>query len=317
MEHGNHPDLHRLAPDGAGEQIRLGQVQGLIGELVLLPVESPLRVAIVVSADRMNPDAQNALLKTLEEPVGAACIVLCADDQAPILPTVVSRSARIRLGTVASEEIERLIVERGVADPVRARAAAVASGGLPGVALALAADPESAIVAGRITRQLVDLLGAGRRARLEAVATLLEDGAALEAILRGDAAADEGADGGAAADEDGAAPVKGTRAGKGRAAAGSRKPQPAERRRAALRVIAAWRTIARDLALARHGARRELRSLDLLEEIEAAAAGIDEGALLRFADRLDALSVAIEGYANPELVMDHLVLAWPRLARAA
>ena len=55
----------------------------------------------------------------------------------------------------------------------------------------------------------------------------------------------------------------------------------------------------------------------LLEELEAAASRIDPGALLAFLDRLDALGAAIEAYANPELVMDHLVLAWPRLSRAA
>ena len=96
VEHGNHPDLHRLTPEGAGDQIRIGQVQALVTELALLPMEGRVRVAIIEAAHRLNPDAQNALLKTLEEPVGEACIVLCADDPATILPTVASRSARFR-----------------------------------------------------------------------------------------------------------------------------------------------------------------------------------------------------------------------------
>ena len=76
VEHGNHPDLHRLEPEGAGAQIRIGDrhhpepgsVRGLAVELALLPVEGGARVAIVRDAQRMNDDAQSALLKTLEEP---------------------------------------------------------------------------------------------------------------------------------------------------------------------------------------------------------------------------------------------------------
>jgi hypothetical protein len=268
----------------------------------------------------MNPDAQNALLKTLEEPVGAATIVLCADDQAPILPTVVSRSARLRLGPAAIPAVEALLVERGVTDAPAARVAALAAGGLPGLAMTIAAHPESTLVADRLLRELLDLLGADRRTRLGSVASLLADGAALDAALRGDPAGDPDA----IADA-GQAPApahsstRGSRATKSAAPAPgvSRKPQPAERRRAALRAIDAWRTVGRDLAVAAGGGRAQIRRIDLLEELEAAAASIDPAELLVFLDRLDGLGAAIEAYANPELVMDHLVLAWPRRRRAA
>src|SRR3954471_19000745 len=100
VAHGNHPDLHRLAPEGAGQQIRIGQVQQLSSELALLPLEGRFRIAIVEKAHRLNDDAQNALLKTLEEPPAAVVIVLAADDAAKLLPTVVSRCTRVRLGPV-------------------------------------------------------------------------------------------------------------------------------------------------------------------------------------------------------------------------
>ena len=50
-------------PEGAGEQIRLGQVQQLGSELALTAMEGRFRVAIISSAQRLNPDAQNALLE--------------------------------------------------------------------------------------------------------------------------------------------------------------------------------------------------------------------------------------------------------------
>jgi hypothetical protein len=314
VAHGNHPDVHRIAPEGAGDQIRLAQVAGLVSELALLPMEGRRRVALVLGAHRMNPDAQNALLKTLEEPTGAATIVLCADDQAPILPTVVSRSARLRLGPVAIPEVERLLVERGVADASRARVAAIAAGGLPGLALTIAAHPESTLVADRLLRGILDLLGADRRTRLAAVSALIADGAALDAALRDDPDAVPGVEAG----EDGGAPGgEATTSRRAAPAASARKPQPAERRRAAVRVVEAWRAVGRDLAVAGHGGRAQVRRLDLLEDLERVAPHVDRQALLDFLDRLDGLGAAIEAYANPELVLDHLALAWPRLARAA
>ncbi len=323
VDHGNHPDVHRIAPDGAGEQIRLAQVTGLVSELALLPMEGRRRVAIVVAAHRMNPDAQNALLKTLEEPVGDATIILCADDQAPILPTVVSRVARLRLGPVPVPIVERLLVDRGVADAPRARVAAIAAGGLPGLAMTIAAHPESTLVADRLLRELLDLLGADRRTRLAAVPDLLTAGAALDAILRGDpdatTADDPEADPAPArparvrTSRTSRAPASQTAAGP----AGTRKPQPAERRRAALRVVDAWRSVGRDLAVAGRGGRGLVRRMDLIDDLDAVAARLDPAQLLAFLDRLDGLGAAIEAYANPELVMDHLVLAWPHAERAA
>jgi len=76
---GNHPDLHRLGPDGPGGQVVIGDagrpasrgVRNLVAELAYLPVEGGHRVAIVEHAERMNEDAQNALLKTLRAVTGS------------------------------------------------------------------------------------------------------------------------------------------------------------------------------------------------------------------------------------------------------
>ena len=304
VEHGNHPDLHRLTPDGAGEQIRLVQVQRLSADLSLLPMEGRWRVAIIEAAHRLNPDAQNALLKTLEEPVGFACIILAADDPAALLPTVVSRAARLRLGPVPVADIAALLVERGSLDASRATAVARASGGRPGLALSLAADPDAVLAADRLSRQLLDLTHADRRRRLALVSDLLADAALLDGAVRGKPPAE-----GAPRPASRRAPRLGTGAG-GRAA-------PAERRRAAIRVLLTWREVGRDLAVVCRGGAVEVRNLSLLDELRAAAAGIDEAALLDFLERLDGLAAAIEAYANPELALDALVLAWPRAARAA
>ena len=183
VDHGNHPDLHRLAPAGAGGQIRIDQARSLIVDLALLPLEGRFRVAIVAAAQRLNPDAQNALLKTLEEPPAGAVLVLCADDETLLLDTVRSRCARLRCGAVAAATIAELLVERGAADPSTAAGIARLADGRPGLAMALAASPDVLIHRARLSRSLLDLTGAGRRERLAASPALLTDAATVAEVI--------------------------------------------------------------------------------------------------------------------------------------
>ena len=292
VAHGNHPDLHRLAPEGAGQQIRVGQVQSLASELALLPLEGRYRIAIIESAQRLNIDAQNALLKTLEEPPPAVVIVLAADDSAALLPTVVSRCARLRLGPLPVEPIAQIIAAAGLADSARAATIARLAGGRPGVALALAAQPESTLVQARLAGALLDLLGADRRRRMAAQAELLEDAALLQRAVTGGS-------------EDMEPPRRAERS------SGGRRVSPAERRAAAAQLLQVWRDVARDLAVAARGGVRELRQHDLLDQFAAAGSAVDPAAAARFVDRLDAVSRALDAYANPELAIDTLLLEWP------
>jgi hypothetical protein len=296
-------------PEGAGQQIKVGQVQALAAELALLPLEGRYRVAIVEHANRLNPDAQNALLKTLEEPPARVCIILAADDASALLPTVVSRCARIRLGPVPAETIAEMLDEAGLADKATGNALARLAGGRPGVAMALARRPEAVIAHERVSRTLLDLLSADRRRRLQMQADLIADGAVLAAATTG--AADD-------VESDDDAPVLAPRRGRSSAAAGTsaRRPSPAERRGAVIAVVAVWKDVCRDVAVAARGGRRELTRIDLLDDLVRAGATVDADAAARFLVRLDAATRALDAYANPELTLDALLIGWPR-ARAA
>lgn len=297
VEHGNHPDLHVFAPEGVGQQIRVAQVHALAAELCLLPLEGRFRVAIIEGAHRLNLDAQHAILKTLEEPPAAVVLVLAADDSASLLPTVVSRCARLRLGPVAPEIVAGMLEEAGVADRSAGTMLARLAGGRPGVALELAARPEAVLAQGRLSRSLLDLLGRDRRERLAQATGLLEDGGILAS-----AAPDDFSD----SPEPRAA---------GRAT--ERRRSPAERRAAVARVISVWREVCRDLALAARGGRSELARHDLFDDLVAAGDHADPAAVTQFLTRLDAVGRAVESYANPELGLDVLLLEWPATARHA
>ena len=97
-----------------------------------MPAEGGARVAIVEGAERMNEDAQSALLKTLEEPPPGVTIVLCADQEDRLLPTVRSRCFRVRLGLVGARDIEAIVADHGLADPPTAARLGRLAGGRPG-----------------------------------------------------------------------------------------------------------------------------------------------------------------------------------------
>jgi DNA polymerase III delta' subunit len=323
---GNHPDLHRLGPAGPGGQIRIGRredpepgtVRRLTADLALLPMEGGARIAILEHADRLNEDAQTALLKTLEEPPGGVTIVLCADEEERLLDTVRSRCARVRLGVVGPRDIESLLGDRGVADPPTAARLARMAGGRPGLALAYAAAPEAVVARGEIARSLLDLLDAGRAARLEAIGPLVARAAEHARLLdpnggtRPARGPDAGSAGSVAESPDAAS---GDAASPDRDSAG--RAPAAERRRAADSLLGIWRDVSRDLAVTTLGHPERVRDPGLLDDLARASVGLDSATLARFLERLGRAGELVAANVAPELVVDGLVLAWPRRPRVA
>ena len=66
IQAGDHPDVLYLSPDGTS--IKIGQVRGLLEELAVKPYMGERRLVVILSADLMTEQAQNALLKTIEDP---------------------------------------------------------------------------------------------------------------------------------------------------------------------------------------------------------------------------------------------------------
>ncbi len=270
-----------------------------------MPVEGGARIAIVEAAHRMNEDAQAALLKTLEEPPSGVTIVLCADAEETLLPTIRSRCARLRLGPVGPRTIEAILDEQGVGDPALAARLARISNGRPGLALAWAADPDAVRGRDEITRILLDLTAARPSERLAAVRAATATAIGIAGVVdRGsDAAADP-----ATGPDPGSAPTDPDPA---MTAPAARIPA-ADRRRAADAVIAIWTDVARDLLLVRLGLAASLRDHRLLEESTTIVETLDESALVAFLDRLGRAGVLLAGNVSPELILDDLALAWPR-----
>ena len=336
VEHGNHPDLHRLGPVGSGGQVVIGGadasvrpgIRDLVDDLALLPVEGGARVAIVRDAHRANEMAQSALLKTLEEPPSGTYLLLCADDEELLLPTIRSRCARIRLGTVDVRDVEQLLVGRDLADaPTAARLARV-SAGRTGVAMAYARSPEALRLRDELARTFLDLLGDGPAVRLAGAKGLQQR--AMDLATRLAAPPDTTVAGGSlpkgARSKPAARPPvpsddpgQDDDAAEGGEAEATRtsKVSPQERRAAVGVLVEAWRDVARDIALVGRGAAASVRDPGLLEEYEAAARGLPSGAAAAFVARTVRAGELLGGNVTPELVLDWLLLGWPRRGWAA
>jgi DNA polymerase III subunit delta' len=94
---GAHPDVHWISPLEDKRNIAVDQIRELTRDLVLKPLRASARAAILTPADSMNVAAQNALLKTLEEPVGTTYLLLLAANPTKLLPTVRSRCQAVQV----------------------------------------------------------------------------------------------------------------------------------------------------------------------------------------------------------------------------
>lgn len=98
----HHPDIIRIAPPAGKRDIPVDIVRSIRAEAIVLPNEAEHKVFIIENADFMNPSAQNAFLKTLEEPPIHARFILSVENPSALLDTVRSRCAELRIRSESS-----------------------------------------------------------------------------------------------------------------------------------------------------------------------------------------------------------------------
>lgn len=149
--------LIRRGPNDKGNAlsnvIRVDEVRDLRRFLGLSAADGGRRVVIVDAMDEMNPNAANALLKSLEEPPPRVTFFLICHQPAQLLPTIRSRCRELRLAPLSADDMARALAQAGVQadDPA---ALAELSGGSVGEAIRIAAEDGLALYA-----RLVALLG--------------------------------------------------------------------------------------------------------------------------------------------------------------
>ena len=122
--------------------ISIEQVRDIERAIALAPYEGQMRVCIIDPADALTEDAQNAFLKTLEEPPPHAVFILVTAADDALLPTVRSRTSRVEFRLAPAAEIEAGLLAEGI-DPEQAEVLARVAGGRPGWALEMARDEDA------------------------------------------------------------------------------------------------------------------------------------------------------------------------------
>jgi DNA polymerase-3 subunit delta' len=135
---GIHPDVHLVAPEGA--TLKIDQIRTLAQAAALRPYEGRRKVFILDEAETMTEQAQNALLKTLEEPPGATLLVLIAPEASALLPPIASRCSQIRFSPLPASIIAARLREHGCEEG-EAHVLASLSGGSLGRAQELRTSP--------------------------------------------------------------------------------------------------------------------------------------------------------------------------------
>jgi DNA polymerase-3 subunit delta' len=107
-----HTDVITIEPGESGT-IKIEQVRDAIGHTAFRPFEGRRRVVIVDDADAMVAAAQNALLKTLEEPPPGSVFILISAMADSLLPTVRSRCSLLRFGPLTAADIVAVLMRRG------------------------------------------------------------------------------------------------------------------------------------------------------------------------------------------------------------
>lgn len=204
---GVHPDVPIVEPGDSGA-IKIEAIRDVVDRAAYRPFEGRRRVVIIDEADAALPAAQNAMLKTLEEPPSASTFILVTSRPDALLPTVRSRCPRLRFRPLGLDDVTEVLVRQGRA-PAEARAIAAIADGSVGQAFAAdgrelieARDIALRVLAGssassdprRRIEQAKDLLaktGAGGASDREQLATHLR---AMSSLLRDIALLAAGAD---------------------------------------------------------------------------------------------------------------------------
>ncbi len=109
---GIHPDVIRVSVPADKREITVGQARQLQRDAYIRPNEADRKVYVIEQADLMNPNAQNALLKLLEEGPDYAAFLLLAENPGALLPTVRSRCETLCLAPVTAAEAEAWLMGR-------------------------------------------------------------------------------------------------------------------------------------------------------------------------------------------------------------
>jgi DNA polymerase-3 subunit delta' len=123
-------DPYALSRPPQAKDVRISLVRSMLHRASMKPYQARRKVLVILHADTMNTQAQNALLKALEEPPADAYFLLTTENEGGLLPTIRSRCLRLRFAPLSGEEVAGALAEAGVTGSQAELAAAMSGGSL-------------------------------------------------------------------------------------------------------------------------------------------------------------------------------------------
>ncbi len=182
IQSGNHSDLIYSQTDSKTGALKIDAIRQVMRLVALKPYEARYRTAVFHDFNRALPRAQDALLKTLEEPPPQAVLIVIAESTRGIMPTITSRCQMISLRPVPVDIVRDALMERG-ADEERAMLLARLSGGRMGWALDALADEAMLEMRDETLNLLEKCLKTNRAGRFEIAGDLGKDKQSLRPLL--------------------------------------------------------------------------------------------------------------------------------------
>ena len=176
----NHPDILYVTHEKPN-LISVGEIRSqLVGDVQVRPYESPYKVYIVEDAEKMNTEAQNALLKTLEEPPEYAVILLLTVNAQSLLETIRSRCVKLELKPVKDELVEAYLMEHLQIPDYQARLCLAFAQGSIGKAMELASSESFA----QIRSTAVMLVSRAREMEISQLAGIVREMTQYKVTIR-------------------------------------------------------------------------------------------------------------------------------------
>ena len=198
---GIHPDFIQIQPEGipshnvasfnktsekeesrSKKEIRISQIRDLIRKLFLKSALSPFKVAIIDEAHRLNSEAQNCFLKTLEEPKGKTILILITEYPQVLFPTILSRVQEIKFTPVSQLEIENYLQNQGCSLEKSQEISFISAGKL-GLAINFFQNPDTLQKYEQKIREIDQLKGADLIFRFQYVKSLVSQKENIAEIL--------------------------------------------------------------------------------------------------------------------------------------
>jgi DNA polymerase-3 subunit delta' len=160
-----HPDLFVVSVPEGRKEILIEQVRSLQHDLSLAPYEAAYRIGLLLNFQNASVAAQNAMLKTLEEPTSRSILLLTASRSEDLLPTISSRCEVMLLRSASLEETALSLEKETGMIQTQAEKIARLAGGCYGQALALHQNPESIVQIKKFIDGMLQAMAAPLRER--------------------------------------------------------------------------------------------------------------------------------------------------------